>query len=444
MASRRNFLHLSAGLATAAMAQGCKKLFGGGEKPSFTFGPMSAEVTARTAVLWARTDAAATVHFEYGTDASLAGSARTPEVAVTAEGDFVHTAQLTGLDPAKQYFYRAVATSNDASVTGEPGQLRTAPEGPAGCLFAWSADLLASYMPFKILDMVTAAKPDVFLMLGDATYANHPKNDPAKDLAGFRRKHRDVRKSPELQRLLASTSTVGVWDDHDCTNDTDRTSPLMGPARQAFKEYWPVRAAEGAGDSLYRSFSWGPLVDTFVMDCRTFRDPKTAPNKPGKTMLGAAQKQWLKGAMKASAAPFKLLVSSIPFLAPFEDDSWFGYAAERDELKAFFANEVKGRVTILSGDFHCAWHLEDPEHRLNEIIAGPLAAWPFQEIKKPNVKAVKGSNRFYIIDAFNYGLARVEENGGKPQLVLTIHDKAGVEKYRITLGASDAAVLPPP
>ena len=74
-------------------------------------------------------------------------------------------------------------------------------------------------------------------------------------------------------------------------------------------------------------------------------------------------------------------------------------------------------------------------------ICGALA---LDHLFKQNVKAVKGSNRFYIIDAFNYGLARVEENGGKPQLVLTIHDKAGVEKYRITLGASDAAVLPPP
>ncbi len=444
MATRRNFLQLSAGIATATMAQGCKKLFGGGEKPSFTFGPMSAEVTAQTAVLWARTDAAATVHFEYGTDSSFAGSARTEDVGVTAEGDFLHTAQITGLAPGKQYFYRAVATAGGTSINGDPGQFKTAPEGPVSCLLAWSADLLASYMPFKILDALAAAKPDVFLMLGDATYANHPKNDPANDLPSFRRKHRDVRKSPELQRLLASTSSVGVWDDHDCTNDTDRTFPLMGPARQAFKEYWPVRAAAGAGDSMYRSFSWGSLVDTFVMDCRTFRDPKTDPNKPGKTMLGAAQKEWLKGAMKASQAPFKLLISSIPFLAPFEDDSWFGYAAERDELKEFFAKEVKGRVTILSGDFHCAWHLEDAEHGLHEIIAGPLGAWPFQEIKKPNIKAVKTSNRFYIIDAFNYGLAHVEEGGGKPQLVLTIHDKVGAEKYRFTVPPREPAALPVP
>ena len=147
-------------------------------------------------------------------------------------------------------------------------------------------------------------------------------------------------------------------------------------------------------------------------------------------MLGAAQKAWLKAAMKASAAPFKLLVSSIPFLAPFEDDSWFGYAAERDELKAFFKAEVKGKVTILSADFHCAWHLEDAENGLHEVIAGPLGAWPFQEIKKPQVKAVKASGRFYLIDQMNYAMARIEDGGGKPTLTITVHDKTGAEKYR--------------
>lgn len=434
---------MSAGVATGAMVTGCKKLFGGGEKPAFTFGPTSAEVTSKSAVLWARTDAAATVSFEYGTDPSFAGAQKTDEQAVTAEGDFLRIVQVTGLTPATTYHYRALAKSGDETVKGETGQFKTAPEGAAPARIVWSADLLAAYAPFKILDQITKMKPDLFLMLGDACYANHPKNDPAKDLPGFRRKHREIRKSPELQRLLQSTPTYGVWDDHDNTNDTDRTFPLMAEAGQAFKEYWPVRAADGAGAGMYRSFSWGSLVDVFMLDCRTFRDPKTDPNKPGKTMLGAAQKQWLKDAMKASAAPIKLVISSIPFLAPFETDSWFGYAAERDELKAFFANEVKGRVSILSGDFHCAWHLEDKETGLQEMIAGPLGAWPFQEIKKPHVQAVKTSGRFYIIDAFNYGLATVEEKDGKPQLTITIHDKEGAEKYRTVIGPRETPAATP-
>ena len=57
-------------------------------------------------------------------------------------------------------------------------------------------------------------------------------------------------------------------------------------------------------------------------------------------------------------------------------------------------------------------------------------ASPFKEIKKPNVKAVRESGRFHIIDAMNYGMARIEEGGGKPTLTITIHDKTGAEKYR--------------
>jgi alkaline phosphatase D len=430
MSSRRHFLHASAGLA-AAYLSGCGIKSCGSTtvagKPSLTFAPMSAEVTESTAVLWARTSAEATVQFEYATERSFANSARTPETRVSADTDFVHTAQISGLTPATRYFFRAVAKNGNEPVVGDPGELTTAPVTAASCRFVWSADLLASYMPFKILDAMTAAKPDVFLMLGDATYANHPIKDPAKDLAGFRQKHRDIRQSPELQRLLASTSTYGTWDDHDCTNDTDRTHPLMVPARQAFREFWPVRSAPGAGEGLYRTYRWGALVEIFMLDCRTFRDPKTDPNVPGKAMLGSVQKEWLKASLKASAAPFKLIVSSVPFLAPFEDDSWFGYAAERDELKAFFKSEVKGKITILSADFHMAWHLEDAEHGLHEFIVGPVGAWPFQQIKRPFVQQVKESGRFFIMNANNYG----DAGGDKPPaLAVSVHDVAGVQKYR--------------
>src|SRR5262245_31688233 len=117
MASRRSFLRLSAGLAATVVAGGCK-IFGGGEKSAFAFGPMSAEVTTRTAVLWTRTTADATVFFEYSKNDSFADSARTPEVRVTADTDFVHTAQITDLTPDTRYHYRAIIADGSDKVVG--------------------------------------------------------------------------------------------------------------------------------------------------------------------------------------------------------------------------------------------------------------------------------------------------------------------------------------
>ncbi len=424
MTSRREFLRASAALATACWAGGC------GEQGEEELGPISAEVTARTAVLWARTRAETLVCFEYATDSGFAESSRTDAVRVTDDTDFTWTADLSGLTPGTRYYYRAISSSGCPLPLHPVGELRTAPEGAASCLFAWSADLLLDFRPFEILDAMAAASPDVFLMLGDSAYADHPEGDRATDLAAFRRKHREIRRSPELLRLMAKVATYGTWDDHECENDADRTHPLMPPARRAFREYWPVRAAEGAGDGLYRSFSWGSLVDAFILDCRTFRDPKSHPNGPGKTMLGPWQKEWLKDSLRASRAPFKLLVSSVPLLSPFGDDCWFGYAAERDEIKAFIRSEVRGRLIVLSADFHMAWHMEDAGSGLHELIAGPVGAWPFEQMFPERVSAVRSSGRFHIIDGSSYGLVHVDEGGGAPSLSASIHDAAGAERYR--------------
>jgi phosphodiesterase/alkaline phosphatase D-like protein len=43
-------------------------------------------------------------------------------------------------------------------------------------------------------------------------------------------------------------------------------------------------------------------------------------------MLGRRQKEWLREELRASRAPFKFVVTSVPFLGPFRNDSWNGFA----------------------------------------------------------------------------------------------------------------------
>jgi alkaline phosphatase D len=287
---------------------------------------------------------------------------------------------------------------------------------------------LASRQPFSILKHITSLKPDLFLMLGDATYANHPKNNPATDLASFQQKHLDVRRSPELQDLLSGAATYATWDDHDTENNTDKTHPLLLPSRAAFKDYWPVRAAVQAKAGLFRSHRWGKLAEFFMLDGRSFRDPVKA--KKPRTLLGELQKKWLLDGLFSSTAQHKFIVSPVPLLAPFENDSFFGFKKERRQILRLVQDKKLKNVTVLSADFHCAWELSDRHSKVREFIAGPLAAWPFETIKKKHVKTVKASGSFSITDGPNFGHIRIADG----RATLSYYDDKGRRRYRTALG----------
>jgi alkaline phosphatase D len=97
-------------------------------------------------------------------------------------------------------------------------------------------------------------------------------------------------------------------------------------------------------------------VDFFFLDVRYYRDPNAAPDLDGKTMLGAAQKSWLKSKLKASSAPFKVLLSGSGWSAAKGpgDDSWAAFMTERNELFDYIRDEGINGVVLVSGDTHVA------------------------------------------------------------------------------------------
>ncbi|MFX5476728.1 alkaline phosphatase D family protein, partial [Acinetobacter baumannii] len=52
---------------------------------------------------------------------------------------------------------------------------------------------------------------------------------------------------------------------------------LVARATQAFREYAPMRIGSTAAEqTLYRRIPYGPLLDVFVLDMRTYRGANTA------------------------------------------------------------------------------------------------------------------------------------------------------------------------
>ena len=92
-------------------------------------------------------------------------------------------------------------------------------------------------------------------------------------------------------------------------------------------------------------------------------------DSPPGTLLGPEQKAWLKQALKASSATFKVWGNSVPLLRLALDttdvalftgvgdlvlsaDGWDGYPTERAELMTFLKDNAIRNVVSLSGDHH--------------------------------------------------------------------------------------------
>lgn len=95
--------------------------------------------------------------------------------------------------------------------------------------------------------------------------------------------------------------------------------------------------------------------------------PNPRKDSPAGTLLGPAQKEWLKQTLTVSNATWKLLATSVPFLPMRVDmdaidpkaatlvltaDAWDGFPTERRELMTYLRERGVGNVVSLSGDHH--------------------------------------------------------------------------------------------
>jgi len=98
-----------------------------------------------------------------------------------------------------------------------------------------------------------------------------------------------------------------------------------------------------------------PYVEFFAIDCISYRSPISATDNSSKTMLGAAQKAWLKARVTASSAQFKPIFSGKKLTrntGADNTDTWGYYTTERNEILAHFAANGVTAAPWLVGDRH--------------------------------------------------------------------------------------------
>jgi alkaline phosphatase D len=415
------------------------------------------DVRATAAILWARAAQPGEVSVEVG---AVDGEPQRLTRTATAADDLILRVALDGLAPATRHRYRVSQAGEQADGTFATAP---APQDAGRVTFLWSGDLGGGGIycrsvdsGYRIFRAMARHAADFFLLVGDTMYADSACNKPdtvpganfrATTLAEYRARHRYNREDPAFQDFLRRTPVAAIWDDHDVRNDfAGTTEPKMPIGRQAFLEYWPAAAGDDP-HRLHRSLRWGRLLEVFVLDTRQYRSDNRLPDGPAKTMLGAAQRQWLLDAVPASTAVWKVIVSSVPLAIPTgrpeRRDSWSnaslfglvldsgtGFATERDAiLRHFHARGVKNLVFV-AADVHHAEIIRHEPHRgwtFHELIAGPLSASPGRP--RPLDERLRPYSLFAQGGIPNFGEVTIDP----ARLVVRIMDEQGGMLFTHTL-----------
>ena len=322
---------------------------------------------------------------------------------VTASHDAAHSVHVVanGLAPGRWYWYRFTAGNAVSPV----GRTRTAPAADdaaprlryafASCQH-YEQGYYAAYRHMHAEDL------DLVVFLGDYIYESSWGRDHVRryatpepyTLSDYRVRHAQHKSDPDLRRMHAAVPWLVTWDDHEVENDyaNDRSQDLApdflarrAAAYRAFYEHMPLRpsaAPKGAAMRLYDRTGWGSLAEFFVLDDRQYRDytvcprPKRAGSNvvsdadcpqrldPRRSLLGAAQEQWLHQGLATSRARWNLIAQQT-LMAQFDrtagpglsvwTDGWDGYPAARKRLLDLLATRVVANPVVIGGDVHCTW-----------------------------------------------------------------------------------------
>ncbi|HEX6390585.1 MAG TPA: alkaline phosphatase D family protein, partial [Solirubrobacteraceae bacterium] len=263
---------------------------------------------------------------------------RLVKAGLTADFDAA-TVAVRGLRPGQRVYWRARVRRRRRTTVGPTRSFRVLPRAGARDRVRLAIGSCAQQFG-GCFDEIAEREPDVFIWQGDLNYPD-TMGPLAQTESGYAGIWRDFLANPRLAPILERGCFVAQRDDHDYgVQDANATNLLAHGLAP-----WDALM----NDRTYLRFSAG-LVDVWVLDQRRFKRPE------GKTLLGAAQREWLLRTTAASRAPFKLICSPCTLMPTGQgnarDGSWAnGYTAERDLLLAHLAR-VSGRALFVTGDTH--------------------------------------------------------------------------------------------
>jgi alkaline phosphatase D len=277
--------------------------------------------------------------------------------------------------------------------------------------------------PQPIWDTIVAARPDLFLMIGDNLYHDVIVDKAAGKEEPLAAKYAKIARQPGFMKLKQLCPVLATWDDHDYgKNDAGADFSGRHEAQRLFLQFWnvPLSDPRHTRDGVYHARTFGPdgqRIQVILLDTRFFRSPlkptdqRGAPGKerylpdddPAKTMLGEEQWTWLAARLR-EPAEVRLIVSSIQVLADGHGwERWGNFPRERQRLYDLIRTTGANGVVLLSGDRHIGGLYREAAgvpYPLVEITSSGInQVFPGNQEPGPNrLGAVYGAANFGTVD----------------------------------------------
>ena len=264
------------------------------------------------------------------------------------------------------------------------------------------------------------------------------KAKPAETLAEFRGNYKYNLMDRNVLAFNAEVPIFSQWDDHEVTNNwwpgepltraehartkyVDRNALLLAArASRAFHEYMPMRFTQAEPGRVYRKISYGPLLDIFMLDMRSYRGPNAEGLEesygPAAYFLGPTQVAWLKRELMTSQATWKVIAADMPIglVVVYDADRKWGVEAiaqsdgpargrelEIADILSFIKRAGIRNTLWLTADVHyTAAHYYDPDKAVFqdfepfwEFVSGPIHAGSFPQNALDNTF---GPQRVYV------------------------------------------------
>lgn len=408
------------------------------DRPQLPCGIQSGDISSDSAVIWARADRAARMQVECATDENFKTILRAALADALPDSDFTSKLLLDGLPAGQDIFYRVRFESiNGSGVAGETqvGHFRTAPLAQISVSFVWSGDTAgqgwgidSSRGGMRTYRTMLQNRPDFFIHSGDHIYADCPiqserklpdggvwknivtedKSRIAQTLSEFRGNYKYNLLDKNLLAFNAEVPLLAQWDDHEVTNDwcpgeapgwrgyVDKSIlTLAARGCRAFHEFMPMRETLAEAGRIYRKVAYGPLLDIFLLDMRSYRTAY-GEDESAAAILGPAQMSWLKRELMSSQATWKIIAADLPLGVVSGDAIAQGDGAPRGreceiaDLLAFIKHAgIRNTVWITADMHYTAAHYYDPNAAVFqdfepfwEFISGPIHAgtWHPQQL----------------------------------------------------------------
>lgn len=304
-------------------------------------------------------------------------------------------------------------------------------------------------LDMPIWSAVTAADPQLFLMMGDNVYGDVSSAAMTELKAAYAR----LASTTEFAAARQAMPFLATWDDHDYgSNDAAGEFPHKSASTALFHEFWGTRPSLPTGEGVCSSRIVGPegrRVQIILLDTRSFRSSlkqrgqlerlanptggKFEPDDdPAKTMLGEAQWDWLAAEL-ARPADLRLLVSSIQVLAETHGwERWGHLPGERERLFRLIRDTNAKGLVLLSGDRHRAGIYKRSDglpYPLHEITSSSLNR-PF-----PAPEPADPTRLGDMYGGANFGLAALDWQ--QRRIAFTLRNQLGIQIGQLHLGFAD-------